>query len=311
VRVLLLGHTADDAAETVVMRAARLSPGVSDRVAFAQPQLLSLSPLWPEGRSLLLARPLLGQARATLQDWLRAQGHTWAEDPTNADPERERARARAWLGGAPARREAALRLWRAGLRARRGVMAELADLTPTFAPDGSVEVAADGVPARALTLLLAVASGSPRLPALSVAEAVLDALASGQTSLTRAGVLVRKRAERLVLSRDSGALADGGGRRVDGVWDGRFSVTAAQSGDDTLIAPVGLLDHLPPDLRLALLAHPPDVRATLPALWRGGACEGLAPLAPLTGLRWRQLTWDGRGEAPLAKPGAGGLGQAR
>lgn len=310
IELLLLGHTSDDAAETVVMRAARLSAGATDLIALAQPQPLSLSPLWPEGRGLLLARPLLARSRAELRACLTAQAIGWADDPTNADPRRERTQARAWLAADPTRRQVALHLWRAGLRARRGLLRGLRTVSPTFQPDGSVEVRVTALPflgARGLALLLAVASGSPQVPGLAEAQAVLTALARGEHSLTRAGVLLRRHGGHFRLTRDAGALAAGGATLAHGVWDGRFAVGTPPPG--THVAPPGLLDRLRSPVRASLKPYSPEVRATLPALWREGVCEGLAPRAPLTALRWRQLTWDGQGAAPLAKHSPSGLPQ--
>ena len=67
---VLLGHTADDQAETVLLRLAR---GSGSR---------SLAGI-PPGRGVL-ARPFLGLRREQLRRACTAQGLTWWEDPTNA-----------------------------------------------------------------------------------------------------------------------------------------------------------------------------------------------------------------------------------
>ncbi|MBN9478633.1 MAG: hypothetical protein J0I52_00200, partial [Bordetella sp.] len=71
-RVILTGHTADDVAEGDWMRAEGAMLG---RLREASP-----SPVWPEGRGLLLLRPVLGETRETLRAHLRARGLTWLED---------------------------------------------------------------------------------------------------------------------------------------------------------------------------------------------------------------------------------------
>ena len=84
---VLLGHTMDDQAETVLMRLARGSgveglsgmAGVSERLGIR----------W--------LRPLLGVRRAALRAWLRDRGINWIEDPTNDDPAYDRIKARAAL----------------------------------------------------------------------------------------------------------------------------------------------------------------------------------------------------------------------
>ncbi|HQN50642.1 MAG TPA: tRNA lysidine(34) synthetase TilS, partial [Phenylobacterium sp.] len=71
--VILMGHTADDLAESAAMRAAgATTPDARE---------WSPSPVWPQGRGVFLLRPLLDQGRAVLRAWLAAQGETWIEDP--------------------------------------------------------------------------------------------------------------------------------------------------------------------------------------------------------------------------------------
>ena len=90
---LLLGHTADDQCETVMMR---LRQG-STWYGLAGMQPSALSPVWPEGAGIVIARPLLHERRATLRDALRQKSIVWVEDPSNADHNYERIRMRALL----------------------------------------------------------------------------------------------------------------------------------------------------------------------------------------------------------------------
>jgi len=82
-RVILMGHTADDVAESDLIRAEGTPIG---RLREWAP-----SPAWPEGRGLMLLRPLLGEA---LRDLLRTRRLDWIEDPANADERYARARIR-------------------------------------------------------------------------------------------------------------------------------------------------------------------------------------------------------------------------
>ena len=81
--VILTGHTADDQAETVLMRLARGS-GVDG--------LAGIAPQTQHG--VLWMRPLLGCQRADLRDYLRNQGIEWVDDPSNDDPRFDRVKAR-------------------------------------------------------------------------------------------------------------------------------------------------------------------------------------------------------------------------
>lgn len=81
---LVLGHTRDDQAETVLMRLARAS-GVAG---------LSGMPVRRVVNGVTLLRPLLGVRREELRDYLRRQKLTWIEDPSNDDDGFERIRIR-------------------------------------------------------------------------------------------------------------------------------------------------------------------------------------------------------------------------
>lgn len=86
---ILLGHTADDQAETVLMRLARGS-GVDG--------LAAMSGRFEHGGAVFL-RPLLDVKRQQLRDWLSEHGLGWSDDPSNANPRFARTRARTLLQG--------------------------------------------------------------------------------------------------------------------------------------------------------------------------------------------------------------------
>lgn len=101
-RLLLTGHTASDQAETVLMR---IRQG-SGWYGLAGMRAVSLSPVWPEGQGIRIVRPLIGETRAGLRNWLRARGHDWIDDPSNQNAAFERIRVRRLLDripGLPAR----------------------------------------------------------------------------------------------------------------------------------------------------------------------------------------------------------------
>jgi len=79
-----MGHTADDQAETFLMRLARGS-GV-DGLAAMQPQRLRDGLVW--------LRPLLGISRGDLRDYLTEIDQSWIEDPSNEDEKYTRIRLR-------------------------------------------------------------------------------------------------------------------------------------------------------------------------------------------------------------------------
>ncbi len=72
--MLLLGHHADDQAETLLLRLMR---GAGAKGLAGMPRQRAL------GEAQLL-RPLLGVSRSELQAWARVQGLSWVEDPSNS-----------------------------------------------------------------------------------------------------------------------------------------------------------------------------------------------------------------------------------
>jgi tRNA(Ile)-lysidine synthase len=89
VEVLLTAHTADDQAETVLMRSLRTSTAKS------------LAGIWPERdwNGVRVLRPLIELRRVDLRAYLKQCGQAWVEDPSNEDTRFERVRLRRVLAG--------------------------------------------------------------------------------------------------------------------------------------------------------------------------------------------------------------------
>ncbi|MEM9098293.1 MAG: tRNA lysidine(34) synthetase TilS [Pseudomonadota bacterium] len=81
---VLLGHTQDDQAETVLMRLLRGS-GVDGLSGITEKANLE---------EMLWLRPLLSVRRTALQGFLTARGIRWSNDPSNDDPEYDRVQIR-------------------------------------------------------------------------------------------------------------------------------------------------------------------------------------------------------------------------
>ncbi len=82
--VVVLGHTREDVAETLLMGLARKA-GIAG--------LLGMRAAWDE-RGLRVVRPLLQAGGRELRDWLRDRGIPWVDDPTNENDRFTRVRAR-------------------------------------------------------------------------------------------------------------------------------------------------------------------------------------------------------------------------
>ncbi len=199
---LLTAHTADDQAETLLLRLRRGSTlyGLAAMSALIER---------PWGR---LLRPLLACRHDDLCAWLRAAGMGWNEDPSNRDPRFERSRLRTEIAAGqsgPALQHLAARLGRLR-RADDAVMTRLlARLVVLHGRRGRIGAAFAALPeALAQGLLgrvcLAV-GGGPRVPAEAALRRALARLAAGRATTLAGcrlnpgphGFLVRPEAARL------------------------------------------------------------------------------------------------------------------
>ena len=268
-RVLLVGHTLDDQLENAVMR------GAGAPVGPLRPW--SPSPVWPQGRGLYLSRPLLAARRADLRAWLAAEGLDWIDDPANADPRYARSRARLALDGAtPLAPAADIRALAAACRATPwgGFEIDRAALLDAPAPQAL----------RLLQAALTCASGAEALARPARARDLVQRLQAGEAfAATLAGARLEAAAAILVC-REAGEAARGGlqplalepGRPA--VWDGRFEITAPESGW-TVRALSGHASRLSDADRARLRAIPAAARPSMPVLGRAGAPVSAVHLA--------------------------------
>jgi tRNA(Ile)-lysidine synthase len=238
---LFLAHTADDVIETLLMRLSR--KGASWR-SLAAMGALSASPAWPEGRGIVLARPLVRVARSGLRQFLRQRGQRWVEDRSNTNRAFERVRVRS---GAPA---PASRTGRRLLALNDAALAvddrvrQLARLRiragAQILPWGAVRVDAAAfagrlreVGMRACEALMLAVGGDAALPGPDSVSALHDALLAGMP-FSAAGVLLTRDG---IIGRDPGAAAgraDGHGGVAElrvgpgdcAVFDGRMLICA-------------------------------------------------------------------------------------
>lgn len=277
-----LGHTADDQAETLLMRLAR-GAGIDGLSAMA-PERVSGGMLW--------LRPMLGLTRAALRADLQARGVTWAEDPGNQDPRYTRVRFRRALADlAPlgltaeglAAVAAQLQMARAALDdqmlalARAAVRREHGDLwiDPAQLAAAPAEIRRRLV--EACLRWITRADYGPRAPALA---GFVAALLAGKAATLQGCRLVNAKGG-LLLCREAGKVPPP--LPQGQLWDRRWRIL----GPELPGATVGALGN-------AGLAQLPDWRDTGrpraalladPALWAGPALLA-APTAGF-GAKWR------------------------
>ncbi len=274
---VLLGHTLDDQAETVLMRLARGS-GI-DGLAGMAPAIRRGGVLW--------LRPLLGVRRAALRAVLRDRGVGWVEDPTNDDPAYDRVKARqalevlAPLGiTAEGLAGTATRLapQRAVIERAMAALAREARVADRF---GCIRLLAAPLGRdrelgmRLLADSLCRVSGRVYRPRSAPLARLWEGVRDGAGDAALHGCLVRREGSGVLIAREPAAVAgevtyDPAGT----VWDGRFLVTGglADLPPETTLGALGeaglaaLGDHEgPADWQAA----PRLVRLTLPALRNG------------------------------------------
>jgi tRNA(Ile)-lysidine synthase len=241
--LVLTGHTANDQAETVLMRQARGETGRDGRgLAGIAPATLFDGTVW-------FARPLLPTPREALRDFLRQKQVGWTDDPSNANQRYERPRIREKLRQADGEEAIAAALdvaAEAGRERQRlgNAAAELirehADLPapgllrlrPDFLRTKDVDAAI-----YALRILLAVTGGTPHLPDEARAEALYRRFAVGAS--VRA-VLSRTLADRrkagIFLLREARGPPSIKEVRDGIVWDGRYRIASPKPPSHHLFA---------------------------------------------------------------------------
>lgn len=281
-RVILTGHTADDGIEGDWMRAEGSTLGAL--------RAWSPSPVWPQGRGLMLLRPLLGETRQALRDHLTARGLDWIEDPANADLRFARGRARAALAAARER-------------------APSAPASQAVPPPSSIQSTAGGLivvrgaSVRVLAAAAVCAGGGDRPPRGERLGRLIDRVESGGPfTATLGGATIHGAGHgaggEMVLVRNAGeyarrptpplALTPG----VAAVWDGRFEITVHDAG--FCVAPAaGRMAALPRADRAGLKTLHPGVRGGLPVLIRDDGSDpvlawGRAEVRCLVGPRLAQ-----------------------
>ncbi|MHA3977729.1 tRNA lysidine(34) synthetase TilS [Halovulum sp. GXIMD14794] len=266
-----LAHTADDQAETVLMRLARGSG------------LYGLTGMQPkiEAEGIVWLRPLLNARRTALRDLLRERRIRWAEDPSNEDMRFDRARLRAAMPQLEAiglsvdrLTETAASLSRAARIVRRAVEAlarDAADISPLgyITLDAAKMAAAE--PELRLRLLaegLRWVSGADYTPRLSALEA-LDHWAIEGGLLDRRtlhGCIVERGRIGLTICREPGRV--GPEVAAGEIWDGRWGTAPGEA--EFMVSALGEdgIAELP-DWRA--LGHPRTALVTLPAFRNRGA----------------------------------------
>ncbi len=238
---VLLGHTLDDQAETVLMRLARGS-GLDGLSAMAPAR---------RARGVLWLRPLLGMRRHELRAFLREAGIGWSDDPGNADPSYERVRIRQALAqlaplGISAEGLAATAARLAGPRAALEQAAQAAAERIAQVRHGGVffdregfQEQPDELRRRLLAHALRWVGGGEHAPRHQKLRAALKRiLADPRGRLTLHGCIIELAPGRIAVLREPASVA-----RLKaapgGLWDGRWRLVGPPAPEGAHLAALG------------------------------------------------------------------------
>jgi tRNA(Ile)-lysidine synthase len=272
---VVLGHTADDQAETFLMGLAR-SAGLDG--------LSGMRHAWPVG-DVVFARPFLETTRQHLRDFLTRDGCKWIDDPTNDDEDYARIKARRalaklrplgvtieGLGRVVENLDMARSVVHAAtFRAAKEVVQEQAGTLSFDRP--AFEALQQELQRRILNAGLNWVSGAEYSSRASAVHRVQRAVMTGKHS-TLSGCRIRVTADHIRIMREPKAVATVE-CPTDQPWDNRWHLTGPH-GTDLTIRALGDGIRSLPNWRATQLSR--DTLVVSPAVWRGDTLIA-APLA--------------------------------
>lgn len=241
VAAIALGHTADDQAETFLMRLARGS-GVDG--------LSSMEPIRVED-GVMWVRPLLGVRREALRGYLAEIGAAYVDDPSNEDESYDRVKVRQALGtlGALGIDVPKISKTTERLRSAKQVVytatrdLSLACCEVTLAGELKVDQerllsGQRSLQLRIMSEAVRFVSGSYYAPRAYLIENVLDQLAGSFSAATLHGCIVRSDGGGLIIRREPGKTEEP--VAVGQIWDGRWKLSGGDQGEISALGEDGL-----------------------------------------------------------------------
>lgn len=258
---VLLGHTADDQAETLLMRLARGS-GIDGLASMSE---------WRDAFGTRWLRPMLCAGRQDLRDWLRARDIFWIDDPSNENDDFDRIRIRKAIGatgldiGALARaanhiQEARDALSHYAAHAARDVIIDNGSLT---LPRRAYQDAPAEIRRRLIVAACRWITGADYPPRRNTVLHALNSIATGHR-VTLDGALIEPAGDRIRLFREAAAAMRAAPSR-EKTWDNRWKISGLKPGQH--VAALGMGHVARVKWRLAGLGR--DEAAATPAIWEG------------------------------------------
>ncbi len=274
---VLMAHTQDDQAETVLMRLIRGSgvDGLSGMAALRKTA------------GMTVVRPLLAVQRAALRHYCTVLKIPFVDDPSNADDRFDRVRIRRLIGqeglDAATLAKTAAQMARAkevlDLRVRQvtqdaqkihyadaGYVAFDRDLIAEIERETALRVFANA---------LSEVGQNPYRPRLSALEDAVDQVTSGGTTTLHGCVLAAQKTQ-IQICRELQAVA--GPCSTKDLWDGRWTMEGPHAPELHVAALGDALPHCP---EWRTTGHPRDALRASPAIWHDDRLIA-APLAGFT-----------------------------
>lgn len=282
---VMLGHTRDDQAETLLMRLSR-GAGVDGLAGMTE---------WRDAFGLRWLRPMLGVGRAELRDWLTARGTDWIDDPSNENEDYDRVRIRNAM--------AALGLKPALLAMAAENIATARDALQFYAAEATQDVIARNgslllprapfrrsPPEIHRRLIIAATrwiTGADYPPRRSAVGHALAGIVAG-SRVTLDGALFEPAGDRVHVIREPAASLRAPG--PDGeIWDNRWRIRGLQHGQHIAALGHGALVLPQAGWRASGLGR--DEAAASPAIWQGDTLIAAPVLrkTPFTAVPLRDL----------------------
>ncbi len=271
---LALAHHMDDQAETFLMRLSRGS-GVYGLASMSEQ-----SPLIGGLGNITVLRPLLHINKERLKATLVSMKQDWVEDPSNADLQYDRIKAREYLANPPLLNLDSLKLAQTAERMQRAKEAldhyatELLAAAVVVYPAGYADLdvnilhcAPEETGLRALARLVRHISGGAYSPRLNKLERAYKALSeSGFSGQTLSGCQFSVFGSAVTVERESDAV-DSSPLSGQGLWDGRFIISKSGQGQVKKLGEDGWVQIKEMDSNLKNTPIAYNTRLSLPALW--------------------------------------------
>lgn len=266
---VLLGHTRDDQAETLLMRMAR-GAGVDGLAGMAE---------WRDAFGIRWIRPMLGVGRVELRDWLTKREISWIDDPSNDNEGFDRVRMRKAMvatGLAPEPLALAAENIAMAREALQFYTAEAAQDAATangtlVLPRGPFRRSPPEIHRRLIIAATRWITGADYPPRRATVSHALAGIAAG-SRVTLDGALLAPSGDRLRIIREPAAALRAAPALPDGddsdlLWDDRWRIGGLQPGQH--VAALGFEALTLPQAAWRASGLTRDEAASSPAIWEG------------------------------------------